>query len=102
MATTATAAATAAATEPPPHEFAVSPPQMLRRGLKLLGIETKVLNRRGKRANVTNFKAHYGIHPNQASTVWLDIVTEIPAEEVDLKAFFMALNFLRKYDYEDI
>jgi hypothetical protein len=82
----------------------VSPIQMLRRGLRLLGIDRRIQDRRGKKANVTNFKSHYGIHPNQASTVWKEIIDNeyLGEEEANLKSFFMALNFLRCYDTEDV
>jgi hypothetical protein len=84
--------------------LAVSPSQMLRRGLKLINISRQVQNRRGMTANVLLFKQHYGIHPNQASTVWKDIVDDgaLNEETVNLKSFFMALNFLRCYDTEGI
>lgn len=85
-------------------ELAVTPSQMLRRGLKLLGLSQKVQNRRDKGSNVRVFKSHYGVHPNHTSTAWRDIINtqQLDEHEVDLKAFFMALNFLRCYDNEDI
>jgi hypothetical protein len=50
------------------------------------------------------FKAHYGIHPNHAATVWRDIIVneQLEGADIDLRAYFMTLNFLRVYACEDI
>ena len=82
-------------------QLAVTPNQMLYRGLKLVGVTKDQQKRRLKSSNCTNFRTHYGIHPNHASTVWQDLFTttipdaRVEAEEADLQEFFWALNFLR-------
>ena len=82
-------------------QLVVTPDQMLFRGLKAVGVSKEEQQRRFKTSNCTNFKSHYGIHPNHASTVWRDLLTTtMPAARVDeddanLLAFFWVLNFVR-------
>jgi hypothetical protein len=87
--------------------YGVSSAQMLRRGLKAIGIDKQTQGRRTKKANVRVYKAHYGVHPNNASAVWIAIITHenensLPVDKIDLLAFFMSLNFLRCYESEDV
>jgi len=81
--------------------------QMLRRGLRLVGVPTDVQERRGTNANVRVFKSHFGPHPNHCATVWKQLLTtdvaeaKVLPEQVDLKAFFMALHHVRVYLTDD-
>ena len=81
--------------------LAITPDQMLFRGLKAVGVTSEEQLRRFRSSNCTNFKSHYGIHPNHASTLWNDLMTTtIPAARVDeddanLLGLLWALNFLR-------
>jgi hypothetical protein len=87
----------------PPRQL-VNPQQMLRRGLRLVNVDGATQKRRLQKSNVRVFKAHYGIHPNQASMVWRDILINeaLHESEMDLLAFFLALHFLRVYGSEDL
>lgn len=89
------------------QELFVSPSQMLRRGLKLIGVLAEVQDRRCRATNIRIFKSHFGPHPSQCSTIWKRLLTtdiadaKVEPEEVDLKAFFMALNHVRVYLTDD-
>jgi hypothetical protein len=78
------------------NQLEVTPHQMLRRGIKIIGLDCTAQDRRGKKANVRVFKSHYSIHPNQASNVWKGIIHHetLDNTQVDLKVFFISLNFL--------
>ena len=82
------------------EQLRVEPWQMLRRGLKLVGIDSSVQRRRGQQMNVDFFKSFFGPHPNQCASVWNDLVIVrqiVPPEKADLVGFFMACHFLRCY-----
>jgi len=81
--------------------LAIAPDQMLFRGLKAVGVTSEEQLRRFRSSNCTNFKSHYGIHPNHAFTVWNDLMTttmpaaQVHEDDANLLGFLWALNFLR-------
>ena len=82
------------------EQLRVEPWQMLRRGLKLVGVDSSVQQRREKQTNIDYFKSFYGPHPNHCSSAWNDIVIVhklVPAEDASLLGFFLACHFLRCY-----
>jgi hypothetical protein len=82
------------------EQLRVEPWQMLRRGLKLVGVDSLVQQRRGEQMNVDFFKSFFGPHPNQCSAVWNDIMIVrklVPPKDANLLGFFMACHFLRCY-----
>jgi len=89
------------------EEVLVTSEQMLRRGLKLVGVPAEVQDRRTKKTNVRIFGSHFGPHPNHCASTWKQLLTtDIPdakvlPSQVDLKAFFVALNHARVYLTDD-
>jgi hypothetical protein len=85
-------------------DYTVSSASMLRRGLKVVGVDAATQNRRIYSSNVRVFKGFFGIHPNHAETIWKDVIAneQLEGSDIDLRAFFMALNFLRVTATEDI
>lgn len=82
------------------EQFILQPLQVLRRGLRLVGVGSEVQDRRGKRANVEQFRSIFGPHPSHLATCWNEMIVErqlVPIMEISLLGFFLALNFLRVY-----
>jgi hypothetical protein len=87
----------------------ISPNQMLRRGLRAIGVDGHQRNKWCKETQVTKFKSIYGKHPLHCSRIWRDLQTttnpdaKIDATEPDaLLGFFCGLNFLKTYAKENI
>ena len=78
----------------------LQPLQLMRRGLRLVGVGNDVQNGRGLQFNVDQFRSHFGPHPNQASKCWNDLIVEqalVPVPKTSLLGFFLALHFVRCY-----
>ena len=78
----------------------MTPSQMLRRGLKAVRVDSATQKTRNLTYNTGSFKSFFGVHQNHASSVWTDLLLIVPVQQLDLKGFFMALNFLRNNDSE--
>ena len=82
----------------------VTSAQFLRRGLRLVKVDTR---RIGLAAKLKKFKSFFGPHPNHCVSIWYDLFTttipeaRVDVADADLFGFFAALNFLRAYDKED-
>jgi hypothetical protein len=86
-----------------PINHLVTSGQMMYLGLRLLRYQSRRLKRCKTMVNYKRFKSHYGISPCTAAWIYSDMQsTEIEearlqGSESDLKCFFMALHYLRKY-----
>jgi len=83
--------------------------QVLKVGLKLLGVSTARQNRQKHKTNVQDFRDHYGTEPDICAKIWDDLqTTNIPDAKIqatlypgrDLKNFLRACHFLRRYKTE--
>lgn len=82
----------------------INPTQMLRRGLRLIGIRDATQRGRNYQTNVEYFKDHFGKHPLHLCRVWRDLqTTNNPDAHMDATekyaflGFLAALNFLKCY-----
>ena len=73
----------------------VTPPQMLLRGLKAIKIDRATQESRGLARNINDFKSHFSLHPNQASTLWSDLFAhdKVSFEDVELSKDGKILTF---------
>ena len=87
------------------QDVLVTAAQMLRRGLRIIGVKDSVQQRRKNSTNIRMFRSNFGAHPNHCASIWRDLVTStsnlLTNADLDLQGFFMALNFLRVYQTED-
>lgn len=87
--------------------------QVLRIGLKLLGVDQHRQRRQSKKSNLADFKAHYCVHPNVCAQMWEDVQTTTIQEArvnasapdnknsgANLKNFLRAFHFLMRYGTE--
>ena len=82
------------------EEYTLSPMQLLRRGLRVVGVGNDVQKRRGLKHNVQQFRSFFGPHPNQLAECWNDLTVKmalVPVTQISLLGFFLALHFLRCY-----
>jgi hypothetical protein len=96
------------ADEEQPINHLVTSGQMMYLGLRLLRYQSRRLKRCKTTVNYKKrFKSHYGISPCTAAWIYSNMQsTEIKearlrGSESDLKCFFMALHYLRKYPTEE-
>jgi hypothetical protein len=93
--------------EEQPINHLVTSGQMMYLGLRLLRYQSRRLKRCKNKVNYQRFKSHYGVSPCTAAWIYSDMQsTEIEearlrGSESDLKFFFMALHYLRKYPTEE-
>ncbi|MEL7339944.1 MAG: transposase family protein, partial [Bacteroidota bacterium] len=89
-----------------PHQQIITPDQLLVDGLRVFYKERQIQRAR-RHKNIVRFMKKYGVHPIVGVKIWDDLQTtniaeaRLPADEVLLTRFFMALNHLRKYPTED-
>jgi hypothetical protein len=85
----------------------ILPGNVMYRGLKLVGYRRSRIKRATDAENTRRFRAHFGINPATACTIYEDLqnseIEEVRMEGSDaaVKFLLIALNFLRKYPHED-
>jgi len=86
-----------------------TPAQVLRIGLKLIGVSRERQQRQLHKTNVTDFKAHFGTEPIVCAKMWDDLQTTDIADAkikatlhdgANLKNFLRACHFLMRYKTE--
>ena len=83
----------------------ISPDQMLRQGLRLVGFNTERIQNVLLDANLERFRAHYGSNPIVYAVIWEDLHhSTFPDARIDDKAdlasYLMAIFFLKCYPSE--
>ena len=93
--------------EPPINHF-ITPAEMMKIGIITRGYTRRRIKRCKGKTNVFRFKHHFEVSPCTAVWVYTDLQTttiaaaKIKGGERDLKYFFMALYYIRKYPHEEV
>ena len=90
------------------EHIAVTPEEMLRRGLIAVGFTPDRMQKVARATNLKRFRAHYGSNPIVYAYIWADLLSatnpdaRIDAANADFNAFLMCLHFLKCYPSEAV
>jgi hypothetical protein len=86
-----------------------TPDQVLRIGLKLIGVSTQRQQRQLPKTNLHDFSSHFGTDPGVCAKIWEDLQTTTIAEAqldaslkggANIKNFLRSCHFLKRYKTE--
>jgi hypothetical protein len=86
--------------------IALTPDEILKRGLLLVGYTRKRIKRAKRKVNLSRFKGHFGSSPRVIAQIWEDLQRTdiqksfVPVEMQNFDHFLMAMHHLKRYPTE--